>query len=78
MIQSTEHEVYQAEMPNHALGGWGLAEDAHLQDSSDIQSGDSYDTSGLGDRSTLWAVSIPGESDWVASVSNISRAQSSG
>lgn len=71
MVQSTEHEVYQLELPNHELGGWGLGEQYH----SDESNGDQTNVSGLdgfaqlGDRTTLWVVNPPGESDWVSSVS---------
>lgn len=64
MIQSTDQEVYQSVLAGGKLGGWGLAE-GQLEDDSSDSNGSEV---GLDDRNTAWAVSVPGETDWMASV----------
>ncbi|TFK42808.1 mini-chromosome maintenance replisome factor-domain-containing protein [Crucibulum laeve] len=56
MVQDTSPspEMYLATTPDNQLGGWGIAEE-HLAD---------IDYAHLRECSLLWAVSIPGESQW--------------
>lgn len=67
MIQSTDQEVYQYLRAGGKLGGWGLAEDYPDDDYIDTDAS----PAGLDDRSTAWAVSVPGETDWMASVRSL-------
>lgn len=59
MVQDTSPspEFYLAEMPGSRCGGWGLSE-------SEYGSGQeiSFQPASLQDRSILWVVSVPGES----------------
>ncbi|KAF5365678.1 hypothetical protein D9758_003140 [Tetrapyrgos nigripes] len=57
MIQDTSAspEMYLAEADDHKYGGWGAAHDTPAE----------IDYENLRECSVFWAVSIPGESDWV-------------
>ncbi len=61
MVQDTSPspEVYLSSLQGGKCGGWGLAEDTVDENGKpDID----YDK--LKDRNVLWAVSIPGQSEW--------------
>ncbi|KAJ6618233.1 putative alanine racemase-domain-containing protein [Mycena sp. CBHHK59/15] len=60
MIQDTSPspEMYLAKRGSGQCGGWGLADDASPTDSVDYAH--------LRENTVVWAVSIPGESPWVA------------
>jgi hypothetical protein len=67
MVQSTGHEVYRSLIPPAKLGGWGLSEEEEgdgLIDSNSRYTGPPV----LDDRNTIWAVSVPGETEWMALV----------
>ncbi|THV01714.1 hypothetical protein K435DRAFT_775943 [Dendrothele bispora CBS 962.96] len=57
MVQDTSAspEMYLAEAGGHKYGGWGVVYDAP----------DEIDYDNLRECSVFWAVSIPGESDWI-------------
>ncbi|KAJ7043326.1 putative alanine racemase-domain-containing protein [Mycena alexandri] len=61
MIQDTSPspEMYLAKRSGARCGGWGLADDA--------TSDDGLDYADLRENTVVWAVSVPGESDWVSS-----------
>lgn len=62
-------EVYLAKVPvkgEHQLGGWGIADSIAIELPGDELT-DDY--SNLKERSVLWVVSVPGESDWLREVS---------
>ena len=67
MVQSTGHEVYRSLIPPAKLGGWGLSEE---DESDGLTNRNSRYTSPpvLDDRNTIWAVSVPGETEWMALV----------
>ncbi|KAJ6500365.1 mini-chromosome maintenance replisome factor-domain-containing protein [Mycena sanguinolenta] len=60
MIQDTSPspEMYLAKRSGGQCGGWGLADDASSED---------LDYADLRECTVVWAVNVPGESDWVAS-----------
>ncbi|KAJ7349355.1 mini-chromosome maintenance replisome factor-domain-containing protein [Mycena albidolilacea] len=60
MIQDTSPspEMYLAKRSNGQCGGWGLADDA---------SPDDINYADLRENTVVWAVNVPGESEWVAS-----------
>jgi hypothetical protein len=59
MVQDTSAspEMYLAEAGDHKYGGWGAAHDTAQEE---------IDYENLRECSILWAVSIPGESDWIS------------
>ncbi|KAJ7197275.1 mini-chromosome maintenance replisome factor-domain-containing protein, partial [Mycena pura] len=63
MIQDTSlsPEMYLAKRSDGKCGGWGLADDS--TDGLDYETTRSY----LRENTVLWAVTVPGESQWVAS-----------
>jgi hypothetical protein len=69
MVQDTSEspEVYLASMPGSGTcGGWGLSDDASQRE--DVLENSPLDYSNLRERSVVWAVSVPGESQWVSEV----------
>ncbi|KAF8185027.1 mini-chromosome maintenance replisome factor-domain-containing protein [Mycena galopus ATCC 62051] len=60
MVQDTSPspEMYLAKLSGGRCGGWGLTDDAS---SEDINYAD------LRENTVIWAVNVPGESEWVAS-----------
>ena len=70
MVQSYEHEVYRSILPHGQLGSWGLSEDYQGDETDDHHHGLS---SSLGDRTSAWCVSVPGESSWVFEVRHVKR-----
>ncbi|KAF7338574.1 Mini-chromosome maintenance complex-binding protein [Mycena venus] len=60
MIQDTSPspEMYLAKRSGGRCGGWGLADDASSAD---------FNYADLRENTVVWAVNIPGESEWVAS-----------
>lgn len=73
MVQSTEPEVFRSVLPKRQLGGWGLAEDYQGED-DDSDNGALF-SSGLEDRTAVWAVSVPGETSWVSEVVSFHHSQ---
>ena len=64
MVQSNGREVYCKELSNHRLGGWGFSEGKADQTEEGV---DPYGYNGLlDDRTTIWAVSVPGEASWLS------------
>lgn len=59
---SASPEIYPAVLPSGSFGAWGLAESVGSSDLPNLHS--------LREREVLWAVSIPGESPFVAEVGN--------
>lgn len=69
MIQFTDHEVYQSEHADGSLAGWGIGYDTEYENRPhDWSEGLPFD-----DRTTAWAVSVPGETDWVKKVFVVSQ-----
>ncbi len=64
MVQSNGREVYCKELPNHRLGGWGFSEgkEDRIDEGMDVHAYNSL----LDDRTTIWAVSVPGEASWIS------------
>ena len=64
MIQATDHEVYPSALSDGRLAGWGIEQanetDPHPNNWSDDLPFD--------DRTTAWAISVPGETEWVKKV----------
>ncbi|KAG6332239.1 hypothetical protein ID866_6847 [Astraeus odoratus] len=62
MVQdmSSSPELYLAKLGNHRCGGWGIFTSQGDETSDDV------DYSNLLESTTLWAVSVPGESPWHA------------
>ncbi|KAF8314823.1 uncharacterized protein EI90DRAFT_2947780 [Cantharellus anzutake] len=75
MVQSTGTEVYCKELPARQLGGWGLAEECGDRVDDDPTS-HAYEHF-LDDRTTLWAVSVPGESAWASGTAVKTLSQTS-
>ena len=50
--------MYLRRNASGSLGGWGLHEDVSEEEERNVDVGE------LRECTTLWAVSIPGESDW--------------
>jgi hypothetical protein len=71
MVQDTSPspEVYLSKLRDGKCGGWGLS------DSSQSDGGDTeFDYNDLRDCVTLWAVSVPGETEWYQLASNGDRS----
>jgi hypothetical protein len=64
MVQSTGHEVYRSVIPPAKLGAWGLSEE---DEGDGLINTDTHPI--LDDRNSVWAVSVPGETEWMALVS---------
>ena len=67
MVQDTSPspEMYLSKLRDGKCGGWGLS------DSSQSEGGDTdFNYSDLRDCVVLWAVSIPGETEWYQPTSN--------
>ncbi|KAJ7093101.1 putative alanine racemase-domain-containing protein [Mycena epipterygia] len=64
MIQDTSPspEMYLAKRSGGRCGGWGLTDDA--------SSADDFNYADLRENAVVWAVSVPGESPWVAAEMN--------
>lgn len=65
MVQDTagSHEVYRGILPGNNLGGWGLAEEYEGEDD-----GSGYLDYVMEEKTSLWTVSVPGETEWIAQV----------
>lgn len=74
MVQDTSgsHEVYRAVLPGNKLGGWGLSEEYQGEDdldTDDINVPTMHYDHVMEEKTSLWTVSVPGETDWVTEVS---------
>jgi hypothetical protein len=67
MVQDTSPspEMYLAKLRDGKCGGWGLT-DSSKSDGDDTD----FDYGDLRDCVVLWAVSVPGETEWYQSASN--------
>lgn len=67
MVQDTSPspELYRVKLTDGSTGGWGLYEDVGVEQDFD------FDQMQLKSRTVMWAVSIPGESEWVSGVRSI-------
>lgn len=64
MIQSTDSEVYQSTLSDGSLAGWGIGYEEEDWNQMHVWN----ESLPLDDRSTAWAVSVPGETEWVTQV----------
>jgi len=70
MIQDTSAspEVYLTSLEDGSSGGWGIYEHT-IQSRGEEQEYPTIDYSKLGERESVWAVTIPGETSWSQQVS---------
>ena len=72
MIQDTSAspEVYLTSLEDGSCGGWGIYE--HSEQSRGVeQEYPTIDYSKLGERESVWAVTVPGETTWAQDVSTL-------
>ena len=71
MIQDTSAspEVYLTSLEDGSCGGWGIYENTLQARDVDEQEHVTIDYSKLGERESVWAVTVPGETIWSQNVS---------
>ena len=72
MIQDTSAspEVYLTSLEDGSCGGWGIYEHSEQSRGAE-QEYPTIDYSKLGERESVWAVTIPGETPWAQDVSTL-------
>jgi len=76
MIQDTSAspEVYVKSLEDGSCGGWGIYEQG-LRSRGEEQEYPAIDYSNLGERESVWAVTIPGETLWAQDVSDFTSVR---